>query len=336
MRCLGIAVVVILVILLIAAFIIFVLPQIAPGKVSADLSAVTSDVERLDGRTTSAAPVAAGAHVKMYEGDGVNVSSSGYARLDLGGCLLQIFRNSGLQVQGLPGESAAVCIVDFEQGTIYNRVSKKTIVNTEWAVITTLSTAFFVHLDRARGVLWVIVKEGSVEIVAQGQRIVVQAGQQAWVFRGQPPQPPQPATRQIAGERFPPIDDLTNGVIAESALLAAAPAQQRIVLTVTANSDEVVSGACAGAQTLQITARVQPPAGVKQVTVAYGWRGVREQTAVMRQIETQTFVAEIGPFKYTGQPTALNYTVNVHGDAQKPLASESRTARLAACPPVIR
>ena len=33
MRCLGIAVVVILVILLIAAFIIFVLPQIAPGKV---------------------------------------------------------------------------------------------------------------------------------------------------------------------------------------------------------------------------------------------------------------------------------------------------------------
>lgn len=189
------------------------------GRPTAGLSSITSDVERYDGQAGNAEPVPEGEKRTMYEGDGVDVDDAGRAHLDMGGCLLEIFRKSGLQIGGLPSQSAPVCIVDFEHGTIYNRVKRQTIIQTEWAVITSLSTEFLVHLDPDRGLLWVVVVEGVVRVEAAGRVVVLQAGEQTWVPRGRPPEPPRPATRAEVGDLFPPVEDLTNGVMIDGDLL---------------------------------------------------------------------------------------------------------------------
>jgi YVTN family beta-propeller protein len=192
-----------------------------PGRPSVDLEAVNADVERLDAATSRAQPVSAGEHQRVFVNDGVRVNQNGRAKLDMGGCILDIFRNSGLQIQGLPSESAPVCTVEFEQGTIYNRVEVQTVVNTEWAVITSLSTEYLVHLDPFREVIWVVVVDGAVAVEAAGERVEVRAGEQTWVRRGEPPEPPRPATRGEVGDLFPPMEELTNGVMVDNSVLVA-------------------------------------------------------------------------------------------------------------------
>lgn len=189
------------------------------GKRTADLEAVTSAVNRYDAQSSNSYSVPAGSHRKMYEGDGVNVNQNGYAKLDLGGCLLQIFRSSGLQVSGLPSESAPVCVVEFQHGTIYNRVETKMIVNAEWVVITSVGTEFLVHLDPDREIVWVIAVEDMVEVSAEGVTVQVDAGQQTWVWRGQPPEPPRPAGRDVIGDLFASLDELTNGVLRDDEVI---------------------------------------------------------------------------------------------------------------------
>jgi hypothetical protein len=189
------------------------------GKRTADLEAVTSAVDRYDSQAAKAISVPAGSHRKMYEGDGVNVDQNGYAKLDMGGCLLQIFRSSGLQVSGLPTESAPVCAAKFLNGTIYNSVENKMIVSTEWVVITTIGTEFLVHLDPDREIVWVIAVKDAVEVRAEGVTVQVEEGQQTWVWRGQPPEPPRPAGRDEIGDLFPPLEELTNGVLRDDELI---------------------------------------------------------------------------------------------------------------------
>jgi hypothetical protein len=188
-------------------------------KRTADLEAVLAAVERWDASASQREALTKGAHTKMYEGDGATVDSAGYAKLNMSGCFLAIFRDSDLGVRKLPSESAPACIAKFERGTIFNQVERKMIVQTEWAVITTLGTEFLVHLDPARGLLWVIVKEGLVEVEAAGQRAEVGAGQQIWVQRGRPPEQPRPATRDAVGDLFPLLDELSNGQLADGELL---------------------------------------------------------------------------------------------------------------------
>jgi len=210
---------ILVVVLLIIAAVVILLPRIAPVTPTADLEAVVSAVEHLDGKSRKAEPVPDGAHRTMYEGDGVGADDAGYAKLDMNGCILGIFRNSEIQVEGLPTDSAPVCIVEFEHGTIYSKVQKETVIDAQWAVITSLATEFLVHLDFDKRLIWVIVREGAVEVAAAGQTIIVKSGWQTWVFRGHPPESPVPATRPEVGDLFPPIDDLTNGILKDQELL---------------------------------------------------------------------------------------------------------------------
>ena len=191
-----------------------------PGRPTGDLSSINADVERFDASASRAEPVPEGDHRTMFEGDGVGVDRQGYAKLDMGGCLLEIFRDTDLQIGGLPSESAQVCIVDFEHGTIYNRVQRRTIINTEWAVIISLSTEFLVHLDPYREILWVVVVDGTVLVEAEDQSVQLRAGQQTWVRRGQPPEAPRPATRAEVGDLFPRVEELTNGILGDPEILA--------------------------------------------------------------------------------------------------------------------
>lgn len=209
--------------------------SVAAGCVSdrpkADLSSIHANVERFDASASRAEPVPEGDHRTMFEGDGVGVNRRGYAKLDMGGCLLEVFRDTDLQIGGLPTESAPVCIVDFEQGTIFNRVEKQVIINTEWAVIISLSTEFLVHLDPYREIIWIVVVDGIVQVEAAGQRVEVRAGQQTWVRRGQPPEPPRPATRAEVGDLFPRVEELTNNVLSDPAILVGSVQVTTPVLT---------------------------------------------------------------------------------------------------------
>jgi hypothetical protein len=216
------AVAALIVCLLVLLILLYIDGGNGPGpavKRTADLEAVIAAVEQWKASDSQREALSPGAHRTMHEGDGATVDGLGYAKLNMSGCLFAIYRNSNLGVRGIPSESAPACIVGFEHGTIYNQVKTQTIVQTEWAVIRTLGTQFLVHLDPARGLLWVIVKEGSAEVEAAGQRVVLGPGQQTWVYQNRPPEPARPATRREVGDLFPRLENLTNGLLPDSELL---------------------------------------------------------------------------------------------------------------------
>jgi hypothetical protein len=296
-------------------------------KRTADLEAVIAAVERWNSGAAAKEAVAQGAHKKLYEGDGATVDGLGYAKLNMGGCLLAIFRDSNLDVEGIPSQSAPACVVKFQQGTIYGQVSTETIVQTDWAVIRTLGTDFLVHLDLDRELLWVIVRTGLVEIDAAGQQVQVGAGHQTWVHRNQPPEPPRPATRWEVGDLFPLLDDLTNGQLSDSRLLkpGGEPPVEELVLTLERSTDEVFAGECGEPQTVQVYAMLSGSekaiADVEGATLRYQWDGIEEQWLSMERLDDRTFMVEIDPSEYCCMQTPLVYTVEVFNSAEDIVAS---------------
>jgi hypothetical protein len=204
------------VILLIAvvAVVIFVVWKIIGGvKETAQLTARASPVRRLEGSTHSVEAVSVGSKCTMYQGDGVNVEQQGRAELKIAGCCLDICQDSGLKWAPSTEAGAPVCTVDMSHGTLVAAVDKEMVLNTEWCVIRTLGTRFLVHLDDARGLVWVIVQEGRVEVIADSRRVVVRPGQQTWVRRDGQIAPVRPATRGEVGDLFPPLEELTGDAI---------------------------------------------------------------------------------------------------------------------------
>jgi hypothetical protein len=100
----------------------------------------------------------------------------------------------------------------------------------------------FVHLDQARGIAWVIVKNGSVSVEAGGGRVVVGPGQQTWVWRGQQPEPVRPAARAQVGRLFPTLDALTNGELHDDDLLTPAPPDSPPQVQIQVNPPEPLPG----------------------------------------------------------------------------------------------
>jgi hypothetical protein len=305
------------------------------AQATADLYAAQSQVERWKASTSTREEVPAGQHQSLREQDGVAVDGSGNARLDMGGCILRIFRDSNLQVEGLPTDSAPVCVARFTEGTIYNQVDKEMIVNTEFAVIRTLGTSFLVHLDRTRGLLWVIVDEGRLTVQAAGADVLVAAGEQTWVWRGQPPEPVRPATRPEAGTLFPTLESLTNGALADTALLDQGSAPPALTVTIEQNAQEVFAGECGEPRTLQVRASLSAPAGVPGMVpwanLTYQWQGIDAQSVMMERVDDQTFTAEIGPFDYCCAQTTLAYRVEVYGPNREVLGGGDGKALLSYC-----
>jgi DNA-binding beta-propeller fold protein YncE len=192
---------------------------------NASLSAVQIAVQRLNGETSKAEPLSPGQRLTVYEGDGVSINQSGYAKLDMAKCILDIYRDSALHVKGVPSESAPVCIVAFEHGTLLASVSVKTVVDAEWAIITAVGTQFFVHRDLQRQLVWLVVIQGTVVFEAAGERIEVGPGQQVWVQHGSAPHQVGPANRAYVQDLFPRIEDLTTGILTDWQVLS----DQRVV-----------------------------------------------------------------------------------------------------------
>jgi hypothetical protein len=217
-----------------------------------------------------------------------------------------------------------------------------------------------VHLDLARGLLWVIVVDGRVEVEAGGQRVEVGRGQQVWVFQGRPPEQPRPATRAEVGDLFPPIEELTNGLLPDVELLepiedrpvpvteppaepppvteppaepppvteppAEPPPEEELVLTLEQSTDEVFAGECGDPRTVQIVATLsggdEAIADVAWATLRYRWDST-EDILEMERVDDRTFVAEINPADYCCSQTTIFYTVDVYDRFEENVASGS-------------
>lgn len=207
-----------LLVLVIAAVITF---SAAGCRATAGLRTVKDQVVQQKAGKSATKPLPAGKQSKLYEGDGVTVADQGYAQLDMGCCMLDVFINTQVTAKNVPKKNTPLCTTDLSHGTVYAQCTDRITLNAGWVTITNLGSAFWVYYDDVRGIIWVIVKEGVVEVSAAGETVRLYADQQTWVYRGQGPLPPRPATREGVGNLFPSIEVLTNGELQDPDLLAS-------------------------------------------------------------------------------------------------------------------
>jgi hypothetical protein len=172
----------------------------------------------------------------LNKGDGINVDQDGRASLRFFDALqVEIFHDTALTIKGEidPGASALE-IFALEGGTTLSQVDldaiaqKRVRLTTKWAVIDDLGTEFISYYDPQSETTWIVVRKGLVEVRAPNanvppaaQVVRVNAGEQTWVEPQQPPVAPVPAVRSAVGNRFPPLEDLTDGELSDAAWLPA-------------------------------------------------------------------------------------------------------------------
>ncbi len=159
--------------------------------------------------------------------DRATVSDQGEGRLLFGDNLeVRIFRNSDIRFEGQVAEGATqLQKMRFEAGTTFATLNAQEAaaarleIDTKWATIVALGTAYLTHYDRNRELTWVVVKEGQVQVTAGGKEITVGAAQQAWVEPGGTPVGPLPACREVVRDRFPLVEELTGNGFTDIELL---------------------------------------------------------------------------------------------------------------------
>lgn len=306
---------------------------------AADLYSVTSDVTRQDARSGARETVPASQHRDMFDGDRVTVDTSGRARLDLSGGVMEIYRTTELAIEPRADLTVPVSAIQLTHGAIVAVVNGDTTVGTDWAEVTIRGTECLAYVNDQIGLLWVVVRSGTVEIEAAGTLIVVSGGEQAWVWRGEPPVGPVPAWRSEVPDLdvFPLIPDLTNGELPDDHLLGPGEPDQPGVpgLELEPSTDEVVSGDCDGPHTLAVVARLtgedDAVARVAELEFRYGWDGVAVDAFAMGRLDDRTFSAEITP-DYDGAGTKLVYAVTVLAADGSALVIQEDVVVLRACP----
>lgn len=207
-------------------------PSAAMGQGAAPNAAIIaqdSDVFYLpNGGAEQTVPT--GAWYGVSRGGRINVSASGLAVLRLANFLqVRIFRNSGLDAVAVadPGASA-LTQMRLRFGTVFNRgfpqaeARRYLAVTTDGAEIYDLGTEYLVYYNPETRVTWVVVTDGRVEVRGAGQSVIVPAGWQTWVEPNQAPEPIRVATRAEVGDRFPSVEALTGGALADGDVLLTA------------------------------------------------------------------------------------------------------------------
>lgn len=202
-------------------------PDVQPTPLLRDnlMYARQPDVQFQPTSNPTAIFVTAGGRQDVDVGDAVTVDADGQARLRFSDFLvIDVYRDtqlSGIQYTGSVDANAPPAFkMRLEGGSMFSnlnaqviagqRVTPRQEIDTDWAVIQALGTRYWVHYDPDREMTWVVVKEGVVSVTGAGVEVMVQAGQQTWVEPGQPPVAPIPACRNLIGDLFPLIDELTN------------------------------------------------------------------------------------------------------------------------------
>ncbi len=175
-------------------------PEVQPTPAPRDnlMYARQPDVQFQPVSNPTAIHVSAGGRQGIEEGDAVTVDSDGQARLRFSDFLVvDVYRNStvsGIQVEGSVDPGAQrVFKMRLEGGSMFSTLDAQVIagrrvrpeqrIDTEWAVIKALGTRYWVHYDPDREITW---------------------------EPGKAPVDPIPACRNLIGDLFPLIDDLTN------------------------------------------------------------------------------------------------------------------------------
>lgn len=164
----------------------------------------------------------------LHVRDKVNVDGWGEAHLRFSDfLLLRLFRDSELALERLPTPDAPpIAEVRLNAGTVLTGITadeegeRRVTLRTDFARITDLGTEFFTYYDAADGTTWVVVIEGTASVEAAGVEVRVDEGFQTWVKAGKPPRTPIPAVRELIGDRFPIVDDLTRRALTDEEVLA--------------------------------------------------------------------------------------------------------------------
>ena len=183
-----------LVLLALAAVYVVTRPPKPEG--AADLLAERYLVQcRHPGEAAKEVPV--GQHEPVDTGDKINVDQTGLGILTFANLLrVEVFRKTELQVKAAPDPNAPLIVkLYLALGTtrqeLQKRAGKRVDVTTEtgWATIRAVATEYLISMEDDE-VTWVVVFDGEVEVEAQGQTVIVRAGQATWVEPGQPPHSP--------------------------------------------------------------------------------------------------------------------------------------------------
>ena len=172
-------------------------------------------------------PLPPGEVARLATGDAIDVDAQGRAQLRFEDYLLvHIFRDSGLELESsVDPDAPPLAAYHLAAGTTFNTMTpesaaeRRLTITAGEVVITALGTEFLVHHDASSGATWVVVREGVVSVGANGREVVVREGQQTWVMAGRPPIDPRPATREETGDRFPRVEELTNGAMRDGDVL---------------------------------------------------------------------------------------------------------------------
>lgn len=214
----GVAVVVAAIVVIAAAATVWSFWDAGPPAEGVELEAESAEVRYGGGGNPDTLLPPANVST-LAQGDAIDVNTVGRAELRFADYLwVHIFRDSGLSVESsIDPDAPPLAVYHLRAGTTFNTMTpagaaeRRLRITAGEVVITALGTEFLVHHDPSSGATWVVVREGTVSVSAMGREVIVRAGQQSWVEAGGPPADPRPATREETGERFPLVDDLTNG-----------------------------------------------------------------------------------------------------------------------------
>ncbi len=199
-------------------------PTATPPSATAPLDVKRAEVVYQAGDSGAEEALGEGARRAVRKDDRLRLKEQAEAWLTLRAYVIRLYRDTEVKARAQEGITAINSLhlafgALFAEQNAEARAQEHVQIVTDAAVITSLDTEFFVYHDSTSRTTWVVVLRDKVEVQGAGRATSVSAGWQTWVEAGQPPAPPVLALRNEIGQRFPRVDDLTNGALADGRVL---------------------------------------------------------------------------------------------------------------------
>jgi sulfatase modifying factor 1 len=174
-------------------------PAVAPAEpavppAEADLTARRTAVQRH--RESDVLPVGVDQHIPVQAGDRVEVNETGRAILRFQDRLLvELFRGTESVVSEARLEPGGFIFVRLKQAFGHTRTKVESLadarvtVETDYATIRALDTGTEFLVCHGEALTCMVTVEGEAEVEAQGQTVVVGAGEATYILPDEPPQP---------------------------------------------------------------------------------------------------------------------------------------------------
>lgn len=160
--------------------------------------------------------------------DRISTDGLGRARLSLAtDAFVTIYHDTELTLLDAPSR-----YLQLDEGTLMVQVSEQgmpVVVETAEGRVEAIGSVLISRLVDHRhnsSSTWVLVQSGEARVDGGGSQVAVAPKQQTWMENNGQPEKPLEARRDLVGNQFYLIDDLTNGAVMDEDLLASAPAAQ--------------------------------------------------------------------------------------------------------------